>query len=155
MKNKTFYSLAGIFGLLLAVLLVTAAKSPVIENDLAGANIYTYSVTDTITDTENDTITVPVKLTSQWSGGWFMEITQLTGTGEVSVVANEHGRASGTTGWYVQTTDMDLTGSSDVDRLVYDKIHGQRARAIVDGGQDGSATQSTRYTLTFIGKKTQ
>lgn len=151
MKNKVLLGIFGVFLIAIAGIVMSVkynAPEP-------GALIYVYSVTDTITDTENDTISLPDRLVSKWSGGWFLETTQLSGTQEIRLASHENAKATGTSGWYVQGTTVDLTGSSDVDRLVYDPIHGQRARAIIDGGQDGAATQSTKYTITFIGKRFQ
>lgn len=107
---------------------------------------YAYSVTDTITDAENDTLTIPTRLVSKWTGLYHIAVTSLSGT--VSVLNTVQESASyGSTDW-VQVDSVSNTAAG-TKRMDQDIIYGPRQRIILDG----SGTQSTRYTVHFFAKK--
>jgi hypothetical protein len=108
---------------------------------------YRYAISDTITDTESDTITLPALMLSPWSYNWTIQTTQLSGTQNVACVLQESASATGTD--WIQIDSKTTTGSTDLDRMVGALIYGQRQRVILTG----TGTQSTRYTIYFVAKK--
>lgn len=96
---------------------------------------------DTITNAENDTITLTAKLYSQFQFNWTVITTQLSGTQSINAIVQESASDSDTD-WYPVDT-VALSGSADLDRIVGTAVYGVRQRLIIDG----SGTQSTRYRV--------
>lgn len=108
---------------------------------------YRYTISDTITNSEADTIELPVLMLSPWSYNWTVETTQLSGTQALAIVLQESSSISGTDWFQIDTKST--TGSADLDRMTGALIYGQRQRIIITG----SGTQSTKYQIYFIAKK--
>jgi hypothetical protein len=110
--------------------------------------IYAYTFTpDTITNTESDTLLLPVDFVSPWSYVYHAVMDSLSGTDTLSFIVQESVLKSGNTDWITIATGA---GSKGVrTRISGALIYGRRQRIIVNG----SGTQSTRYSITFIAKK--
>ena len=113
--------------------------------DDASSTFYSYSVSDTITNTEIDTITIPVSLLSPWTGYWSVVATNLSGTSKILPTVLQ--AASSTD--YVNVNTMDtLKSGSLVKSYEDDLIGGTKYRLVLTG----FGTQSTRYTAYFVAK---
>lgn len=128
-------------------------KSELYNTPPAVSNYYTREFTaDTITNAENDTISIPAQFLDAWVPNVFLETTQLSGTQAINLIIQENSKLTGTTGW-VSVDTVALSGSSDADRLSYPAapywVRGLRMRVIIDG----SGTQSTRYTGRVVAKR--
>lgn len=108
---------------------------------------YRYTVSDTITDAEADTIELPVLMLSPWSYNWTIQTTQLSGTQALAVALQESSSINGTD-WF-PVDSKSTTGAADLDRITGQLIYGQRQRIIITG----TGTQSTKYSIYFIAKK--
>jgi hypothetical protein len=141
---KTKFS-AFILAALIGLVAIAATNS---TNDYQTATpYYSYSVTDTITDGENDTITIPTRLVSKWTGLYHVAVTSLSGTLAVANTVQESA-SYGSTDW-AQVDTTFSTSASTLDRMEQEVIYGPRQRIVLDG----SGTQSTRYTVHFFAKK--
>lgn len=103
--------------------------------------------TDTITNTESDTITISSNLLSAWSYNWTVQMSQLSGTSNISITVQESASKNGTD-WITIGTDS-ITGTSGTKRIVGALVYGQRQRIIITG----TGSQSTRYTVYTVYKK--
>lgn len=110
--------------------------------------LYTFTFTpDTITNTEMDTLLLPVDFVSPWSYGYHIVMDSLSGTDTLSFVVQESMLKTGNTDWITIATGA---GSANVStRIVGQLMYGRRQRIIVNG----AGTQSTRYRITFVAKK--
>jgi len=113
--------------------------------DDASSTFYSYSVTDTITNTEIDTLTIPVSLLSPWSGYWSIVVTNLSGTTYIMPTIRQ--AASSTDYTSVATLDT-LNVNGMVQAHEDDKIGGTKYRLVLTG----VGTQSTKYTAHFVAK---
>jgi ABC-type glycerol-3-phosphate transport system substrate-binding protein len=140
---KTKFS-AFILAALIGLVAIAATNS---TNDYQTATpYYAYSVTDTITDAENDTITIPTRLVSKWTSLYHVTTTSLSGTVGLSNIVQE--AASYNASDWVQVDSINHTAAG-TKRLDNEIVYGPRQRLVIDG--DG--TQSTRYTVYFFAKK--
>jgi len=113
--------------------------------DDASSTFYSYSVSDTITNTEIDTITIPVSLLSPWTGYWSVVATNLSGTSKILPTVLQ--AASSTD--YVNVNTMDtLKSGSLVKSYEDDLIGGTKYRLVLTG----FGTQSTKYNAYFVAK---
>jgi len=113
--------------------------------DDASSVFYSYSITDTITNTEIDTINIPVSLVSKWTGYWSIVGTNLSGTSYIMPSVLQ--AASSTDFTNVATLDtINANGyvQSNEDAI----IGGTKYRLILTG----VGTQSTKYTAFFVAK---
>jgi hypothetical protein len=108
---------------------------------------YRYSITDTITNTESDTILLPALMLSPWSYNWTIQTAQLSGTTNLAYTVQESSSVAGSD--WLQVGTGTATGATFLGRLVGALIYGQRQRIIITG----TGTQSTLYTVYFVGKK--
>lgn len=108
---------------------------------------YSYTISDTITDSEADTILLPAIMISPWSYNWTIVTTQLSGTQDITAAVQESSSKTGTD-WF-PIGSVSLSGTSDIDRVSGALIYGYRQRLIVTG----AGTQSTVYTIRFVAKK--
>lgn len=109
---------------------------------------YSYTfVPDTITNAESDTLLLPADFVSPWSFAYHVSIDSLSGTDTLSFVVQESVLKSGSTDWITVATGA---GSASVKaRITGALMYGRRQRIIVNG----SGTQSSRYSITFLAKK--
>jgi hypothetical protein len=109
---------------------------------------YAYTFTpDTITNTESDTLLLPADFVSPWSYVYQVVMDSLSGTDTLSFIIQESVLRSGNTDWVTVATGA---GSASVrTRITGALMYGRRQRIIVNG----SGTQSTRYSITFLAKK--
>lgn len=123
----------------------TGQGAEVYEDFAGGVTRYTFTA-DTITDTENDTLTLPYNVFSSYSSLYQFTRTNLSGTTDVTVTVEQSALVSGSD-WVVVATS---SGSGATNEgLVINPTAGLRYRVILDG--DG--TQSTRYTCEAVLKK--
>jgi len=108
---------------------------------------YSYTISDTITDSEADTILLPAIMVSPWSYNWTVVTTQLSGTQAITAAVQESASKTGTD-WF-PVSSVSMSGSADIDRIVGALIYGYRQRLIITG----TGTQSTTYTIRFVAKK--
>ena len=108
---------------------------------------YTFT-TDTITDTEADTLLLPADFVSPWSYTYSIVVDSLSGTDTLSFVLQESASKSGNTDWVTVSTGAGSELTSPL-RITTALMYGRRARIIVRG----SGTQSTTYAITFLAKK--
>ena len=108
---------------------------------------YTFT-TDTITDTEADTLLLPADFVSPWSYTYSIVVDSLSGTDTLSFVLQESVSKSGNTDWVTVSTGAGSELTSPL-RITAALMYGRRARIIVRG----SGTQSTTYAITFLAKK--
>lgn len=115
------------------------------EEDVA-SKVYLRSWTgDTITNAANDTLSLPVTLSSLWTYNYVLNATQASGTTSIICIVQENNATSGSI-WYESARDT-LTGagtirvnSTDIGTYVL----GSRQRVILDG----SGTQVSPYSVT-------
>lgn len=106
------------------------------------ATLYQYAWTaDTITNTENDTLALPVNLLSDYQYNYTLVKTNLSGTTALKLYLQESNLTSGTTDWI--TVDSSVTTTTTLGRIKNTDTYGVRHRLIVDG----SGTQSSKYWL--------
>lgn len=108
---------------------------------------YTFT-TDTITNTEADTLLLPADFVSPWSYTYSIVVDSLSGTDTLSFVLQESVSKSGNTDWVTVSTGAGSELTSPL-RITTALMYGRRARIIVRG----SGTQSTTYAITFLAKK--
>lgn len=110
--------------------------------------IYTYTfAADTITDSESDTLLLPADFVSPWSYAYHVAMNSLSGTDTLAFVVQESLQKTGNADWVTIATGA---GSADVStRITGALMYGRRQRIIING----SGTQSTRYSITFVAKK--
>jgi hypothetical protein len=113
--------------------------------DDASSTFYSYSVSDTITNTEIDTITIPVSLLSPWSGYWSIVATNLSGTTYILPTVLQ------------AASSTDYTSIATLDTLNVNGLVQSYEDAIIGGTKyrlvlTGVGTQSTRYTAYFVAK---
>ncbi|MFZ7152196.1 MAG: hypothetical protein ACO1HP_00360 [Bacteroidota bacterium] len=118
--------------------------------------IYQYTwTTDTLTDTEGDTLTGVTLYYDLWNYNYSCTATQLSGSTNIIHILQENNFTSGNTGsWYEVERDT-LVGAGTQrlyggSNLYPSLIKGVRQRVIVKG----IGTQSSRYTLKGTFKKT-
>ncbi len=112
------------------------------------SNILRHNFTaDTITDAENDTLSLPYNLFSSFTSLYQMTRTNLSGTTNVAVTLQQSALTSGNTDWITVGTTSG-TGAT-AEALTLNPTYGVRYRLIFDG----TGTQSSRYTLTAVLKK--
>jgi len=151
-----FYSLVGVA--FVGIVLVTTLAF----NDAAPASPnYRFEFTsDTITDTEADTLLVNARLLSDWSYNYAILLDTLSGTLNVTIKLQESNDYTGNT-WY----DVENTGSfttvGGIARLYGQevlgsntavkthRVRGVRQRIIITG----TGTQSTTYSGNVVFKK--
>lgn len=104
--------------------------------------------TDTITNTEADTLLLPADFVSPWSYTYSIVVDSLSGTDTLSFVLQESVSKSGNTDWVTVSTGAGSELTSPL-RITTALMYGRRARIIVRG----SGTQSTTYAITFLAKK--
>lgn len=125
--------------------MLLASESPVYE---------TATVADTLTDTENDTITHSTRFISLWTQNHTVDIVSLSGSVSVIAILQENNARTGGT-WYEVERDTASAagqirlhgGSTSNTGLSY--VKGLRQRLILDG----SGTQSTTYSYKATYKK--
>jgi len=151
---KTLKYFAGLVIVCIALLFAESTRNSELYNTPpAVSNYYAREFTaDTITNAENDTISIPAQFLDAWVPNAFLETTQLSGTQAINLIIQESSKTTGTTNW-VSVDTIALSGSADADRLSYPAapywVRGLRMRIIIDG----SGTQSTRYTGRVIAKR--
>lgn len=125
----------------------TGAEALNFEPNASNVVRYTFTA-DTITDAENDTLAFPFNVFSSYSSLYQLVRTNLSGTTNVSVTLQQSALTSGNTDWVTVATTSG-TGAT-AEALTLNPTYGVRYRLIVDG----SGTQSTRYVITAVLKKT-
>lgn len=142
MKKYLLYAVLGI--------LSVAAGSSFLGTGSIGLDArdaYLYSVAaDTITNTENDTITIPAKFKTNYQINVSVVRTSLSGTHNVKLYLDESNLLTGTTDWRV--IDSTSTTSATVATIRQSVLYGLRYRVRVSG----TGSQSSRYKLDFTGK---
>lgn len=109
--------------------------------------MYTETSSDTITNAENDTITLSSRLFSKWTYNWTLNVTNLSGTTNVIVKVEESNSYSGND-WYPVGTP-DTASGTELLRVYGDVVYGRRQRIIIDG----TGTHSSTYTATGTYKR--
>lgn len=118
------------------------------------------SSTDTLTNTEADTLTIPDYLLSDWEYNITLRATAATGTRSVITILEESNERSGTTSayWYEVERDTAKSGTAtlhlqgdhySVKAADVGKVRGVRQRVRLVG----TGTQKTNYTLKFTYKR--
>ena len=108
---------------------------------------YTFT-TDTITNTEADTLLLPADFVSPWSYTYSIVLDSLSGADTLSFVVQESASKSGNSDWVTVSTGAGSELTSPL-RLTTALMYGRRARIIIQG----SGTQSTTYSIVFLAKK--
>lgn len=124
----------------------TGDRSEVFEPMASSIVRYTFTA-DTITDAENDTLSLPYNLFSSFTSLYQLTRTNLSGTTNVAVTLQQSALTSGDTDWVTVGTTSG-TGAT-IEALTLNPTYGIRYRLIVDG----TGTQSTRYTVQAVLKK--
>lgn len=119
------------------------------EEQSASSKIYRRAWSDTITDAGNDTLTVPVTLSSLWTYNYVVNATQTSGTTAIIAILQENNATSGAI-WYELERDT-IAGAGLV------RLHGLDIGSFVKGSRqrlilDGSGTQVSPYTVTLTSK---
>lgn len=145
MKQNTLILLP----LLLLLVIVAAAFAPTAPSasEEAPSEYYYYGPSqDTITNTEADTLALPVNFLSNWTYGYSVVLGNLSGTTNVAVVLQQSHTMSGTADWKTLAT---FTGTSGILHLDGTDVTAVRHRLILTG----SGTQSSTYDIDAIYKK--
>jgi hypothetical protein len=105
--------------------------------------------TDTITNTESDTLNVGLTMHGLFSECYHLTLNNLSGTRNLTAVLQESNVGTGTTDW-VPIDTLTATGSTvGTYRQTVSECFGQRQRWVITG----TGTQSTRYVLTHTAKR--
>jgi hypothetical protein len=130
--------------------------SMVAERDpMAVGQLYRYNWTnlagDTLTDTEADTLYLPVNLLSNWTYNYSIVKTELTGTLAVDLALQESARATGTTDWITIASTSAAQDTLEAPATLQGaNVYGVRHRLILTG----SGTQTALYNIQAVLKKT-
>lgn len=108
---------------------------------------YRYSTTGATLNAEKDTVTLPEKFLSLYSGHFVIERTSLTGTHSVKVVLDESNATTGTTNWI--PIDSVATTTATLGRISRTELLGVRYRLRLIG----AGTQTSTYGVTVTCKK--
>jgi len=120
--------------------------------------IYEYTfTTDTITNTEADTLTISPLLLSKWSYNWSFAIDSLSGTPNIAIKVQESNKRSGSEWYTLETSTVSGIGSTqsvtthngDNTENPDGKVRGVRQRVILTG----TGTESTLYSVKLTLKK--
>lgn len=104
---------------------------------------------DTISNANNDTLTLPWTLQSRYTGALQITRTSISGTANVAVSIQTSVTSSTSTDvTWVTVATTSGTGATN-ELLTLAETYGQRYRIIVDG----TGTQSTSYRLSWMSKK--
>ena len=144
---KRILFLAGMLAAVAAFSLL-AFSSPDAET---ASGVYRRSWSGTITNAGNDTLSIPVTLSSLWTYNYVLNATQTSGTTSIIAIVQENNSTSGSV-WYEETRDT-LTGAGTIRVKQNEDIPlvlGSRQRLILDGG----GTQVSPYTVTGTFKST-
>ena len=136
-----------IFGLLIAACLCVVFAFENANFVAAPKTTYRYAWTaDTITNTEKDTLAVPVNLLSNYQIQVQSVRTSLSGTHNVKLYLDESNLISGTTDWRV--IDSTSTTTATIGAIRQAVTYGVRYRVRVSG----TGTQSSRYAMNIVAK---
>ena len=114
------------------------------------SSVYRRSWSGTITNAGNDTLSVPVTLSSLWTYNYVLNAAQTSGTTAIIAIVQENNATSGAV-WYESGRDT-LAGAGTIRVNTADigtHVLGSRQRVILDG----SGTQVSPYTVTATYKK--
>jgi len=137
--NKAVLLGAGVFMAL--SIIFTAATTASFD---AGYDIYRQSVSDTITDTEADTIVINNNLFSFWKYNHTVKGVQESGTIDLTLTVQESNTTSGDE-WYTVATDS-VDADGEITSVTGD-VYGVRQRLIITGTGTQSAVYTHRLTL--------
>ena len=141
MKNMNKAVLLGA-GVFIAIsVMFTAATTASFD---AGYDIYRQSASDTITDTEADTILINNNLFSFWKYNHTVKGVQESGTIDLTLTVQESNTTSGDEWYTVKTDSVDADG--EITAVTGD-IYGVRQRLIITGTGTQSAVYTHRLTL--------
>lgn len=134
--------------LTLAVIGMAFAPSEKADGEYyASSQYYAYTPDqDTITNTESDTLLLPVNFLSSWTYSYSVVLANLSGTTNVAVALQRSNSLSSDTDWKTAAT---FTGTSGILQEVATDVPGVRHRLILTG----SGTQSSTYNIYGIYKK--
>jgi len=109
-----------------------------------------YSTTsDTITDAENDTLTVPANLISPWGVKLSADVANLSGTTAMKIYIQGSTDLTTAKDWY--TIDSVTVSGAGVYSWEDDRVNDVAHRFIIDG----SGTQSSTYDVRAVYKTAQ
>ena len=141
MKNMNKAVLLGA-GVFIAIsVMFTAATTASFD---AGYDIYRQSGSDTITDTEADTIVINNNLFSFWKYNHTVKGVQESGTIDLTLTVQESNTTSGDE-WYTIATDS-VDADGEITAVTGD-VYGVRQRLIITGTGTQSAVYTHRLTL--------
>lgn len=141
MKNMNKAVLLGA-GVFIAIsVMFTAATTASFD---AGYDIYRQSASDTITDTEADTIVINNNLFSFWKYNHTVKGVQESGTIDLTLTVQESNTTSGDE-WYTIATDS-VDADGEITAVTGD-VYGVRQRLIITGTGTQSAVYTHRLTL--------
>ena len=141
MKNMNKAVLLGA-GVFIAIsVMFTAATTASFD---AGYDIYRQSASDTITDTEADTIVINNNLFSFWKYNHTVKGVQESGTIDLTLTIQESNTTSGDEWYTVKTDSVDADG--EITSVTGD-VYGVRQRLIITGTGTQSAIYTHRLTL--------
>jgi len=141
MKNMNKAVLLGA-GVFIAIsVMFTAATTASFD---AGYDIYRQSASDTITDTEADTIVINNNLFSFWKYNHTVKGVEESGTIDLTLTIQESNTTSGDEWYTVKTDSVDADG--EITSVTGD-IYGVRQRLIITGTGTQSAVYTHRLTL--------
>jgi hypothetical protein len=104
---------------------------------------------DTITNTEADTILIPVSFASPFTYSWYFQGTSLSGTMNIACVVQESNQTSPSATDWVTLASTTVNAGAPIGRQVASMVYGARQRVIITG----TGTQSTRYRFNARYKK--
>lgn len=137
--NKAVLLGAGVF--IAIFVMFTAATTASFD---AGYDIYRQSASDTITDTEADTILINNNLFSFWKYNHTVKGVQESGTIDLTLTVQESNTTSGDEWYTVKTDSVDADG--EITAITGD-VYGVRQRLIITGTGTQSAVYTHRLTL--------
>ena len=141
MKNMNKAVLLGA-GVFIAIsVMFTAATTASFD---AGYDIYRQSASDTITDTEADTIVINNNLFSFWKYNHTVKGVEESGTIDLTLTIQESNTTSGDEWYTVKTDSVDADG--EITAVTGD-VYGVRQRLIITGTGTQSAVYTHRLTL--------
>jgi len=153
MKFSKYLPYAVVLAFLACALFSFTETAPAESELVAASPVYEYTFTaDTITDAENDTLTVSPYLISNWKYNWTARVNQESGTKSVIFILEESNERTGDS-WYEVERDTASGSGETITRLfgsgLSGRVAGVRQRVVLDG----SGTQSSTYTVKVTLKK--
>ncbi|MBK6903989.1 MAG: hypothetical protein IPH04_14615 [Saprospirales bacterium] len=145
---KDFLNKWGVLILAIGLMAATAGVGTKYTTSAEKAQVYNWTL-DTITDAENDTLTITSLQTSNWYGALHIDGRQISGTQMLAVIVQRSCHESPATDQWDEETRDSVNGSSEQVIIDLGRMECFNYRVIVDG----AGTQVAEYDAVLSLKK--